>query len=110
MKEDDLLAWKDLKLDTTKTVWGGQPAGDLLTNYLHPAEFTIYTDESRNELIKNYKLIPDEKGNLKVYQKFWKWDNSTQNTAPSLIVYTDLMVISDRRCIETAQKIYDEYL
>ena len=110
LKEDDLLAWKDLKLDITKTVWGGEPAGDLLANYLHPAEFTIYTDESRNELIKNYKLIPDEKGNVKVYQKFWKWDNSTQNTAPPLIVYTDLMAISDRRCIETAQKIYDEYL
>ena len=110
LKDDDLLAWKDLKLDTTKTVWGGEPAGDLLTNYLHPAEFTLYTDESRNELIKNYKLIPDEKGNVKIYQKFWKWDNSTQNTAPSLVVYADLMAISDRRCIETAQKIYDEYL
>lgn len=110
LKETDLLAWKDLELDTTKTVWGGEPAGDLLTNYLHPAEFTIYTDESRNELIKNYKLIPDEKGNVKVYQKFWKWDNSTQKTAPPLVVYADLMAISDRRCIETAQKIYDEYL
>ena len=110
LKEDDLLAWKDLKLDITKTVWGGEPAGDLLTNYLHPAEFTIYTDESRNDLIKNYKLIPDEKGNVKVYQKFWKWDNSTQETAPPLVVYADLMAISDRRCIETAQKIYDEYL
>ena len=110
LKENDLLAWKDLKLDITKTVWGGEPAGDLLTNYLHPAEFTLYTHESRNELIKNYKLIPDEQGNVKVYQKFWKWDNSTQNTTPPLIVYTDLMAISDRRCIETAQKIYDEYL
>ena len=110
LKETDLLAWKDLELDTTKTVWGGEPAGDLLTNYLHPAEFTIYTDESRNELIKNYKLIPDEKGNVKVYQKFWKWDNSTQKTAPPLVVYADLMAISDRRSIETAQKIYDEYL
>jgi hypothetical protein len=110
LKDDDLLAWKDLKLDTTKTVWGGEPAGDLLTNYLHPAEFTLYTDESRNELIKNYKLIPDEKGNVKVYQKFWKWDNSTQKTAPPLVVYADLMAISDRRCIETAQKIHDEYL
>lgn len=99
-----------MKLDTTKTVWGGEPTGDLLNNYLHPAEFTLYTDESRNELIKNYKLIPDEKGNVIVYQKFWKWDNSIQNTAPPLIVYTYLMVISDRRCIETAQKIYDEYL
>lgn len=110
LKEHDLLAWRDLALETTKTVWGGEPAGELLTNYLHPAEFTLYTDESRNELIKNYKLIPDEKGNVKVYQKFWKIDNSAQKTAPPLIVYADLMAINDRRCTETAQKIYDEYL
>jgi hypothetical protein len=109
LKENDLLAWKDLKLDTTKTVWGGEPAGDLLTNYLQPAEFTLYTDENRNELIKNHKLIPVEKGSVKVYQKFWKENNSKQKTAPPLVVYADLMAISDRRCIETAQKIYDEY-
>lgn len=110
LKGDDLLAWKDLKLDTTKTVWGGEPAGDLLTNYLHPTEFTLYTDESRNELVMNYKLIPTEKGNVKIYEKFWEENDSTQKTAPPLIVYADLMENSDRRCIETAQKIYDEYL
>jgi len=108
LKEDNLLAWKDF--DTTKAVWGGEPAGNLLTDYLHPAEFTLYTEESRNEVIKNYKLIPDEKGNVKVYQKFWKEDNSAHKTAPPLVVYADLMAINDRRCIETAQKIYDEYL
>jgi hypothetical protein len=110
LKQDDLLAWKDLRLNTVKTVWGGEPAGDLLTNYLRPAEFTLYTDESRNELIKSCKLIPDEKGNVKVYQKFWKGSNFTQKTAPPLIVYADLIANSDRRSIETAQKIYDEYL
>ena len=110
LKEDDLLAWKNLKLNTTETVWGGEPAGDLLTNYLHPAEFTLYTDESRNELVMNYKLIPNEKGNVKVYEKFWKDNGSEQKTAPPLIVYADLMENSDRRSIETAQKIYDEYL
>jgi hypothetical protein len=110
LKENDLLAWKDLKLDTIKTVWGGEPAGDLLTNYLHPTEFTLYTDESRNELVMNYKLIPTEKGNVKVYEKFWEENDSTKKTAPPLIVYADLMENSDRRCIETAQKIYDEYL
>ena len=109
LKENDLLAWKDLELDASKTVWGGEPAGNLLTDYLHPAEFTLYTDESRNELIKNYKLIPDEKGNMKVYERFWKGNSLEQKTAPPLIVYADLMENSDRRSIETAQKIYDEY-
>lgn len=110
LKETDLLAWKELTFDTTKTVWGGEPAGELLTNYLKPAEFTIYTDESRMELIKNYRLIPDDKGNVEVYEKFWRNDGSEQKTAPPLVVYADLMENSDRRSIETAQKIYDEYL
>lgn len=110
LKEDNLLAWKDLKLNTTETVWGGEPAGDLLTNYLHPAEFTLYTDESRNELVMNYKLIPNEKGNVKVYEKFWQENDSIQKTAPPLIIYADLMENNDRRSIETANKIYDEYL
>ena len=110
LKEDDLLGWKNLKLNTTETVWGGEPAGDLLTNYLHPAEFTLYTDESRNELVMNYKLIPNERGNVKVYEKFWKDNGSKRKTAPPLIVYADLMGNSDRRSVETAQKIYDEYL
>ena len=104
------MVWKDLELDTTKTVWGGEPAGDLLTNYLKPEEFTLYTDESRTELIRNYRLIPDDKGRIEIYEKFWKDNGSKQETAPPLIVYADLMGNSDRRSIETAQKIYDEYL
>lgn len=110
LKETDLLAWKELAFDTSKIVWGGEPAGDLLTNYLKPEEFTLYTDESRTELIRNYRLIPDDKGRVEVYEKFWKDDGSEQKNAPPLIVYADLMGNSDRRSIETAQKIYDEYL
>ena len=104
------MAWKDLELDTTKTVWGGEPAAELLTNYLKPAEFTIYTGESRMELIKNYRLIPDDKGNVEVYEKIWRNDGLEHKTAPPLVVYADLMENNDRRSIETAQKIYDEYL
>ena len=110
LKKTDLLAWKELNFDTSKIVWGGEPAGDLLTNYLKPEEFTLYTDESRTELIRNYRLISDDKGRIEIYEKFWKDNGSKQKTAPPLIVYADLMGNSDRRSIETAQKIYDEYL
>ena len=30
------------------------------------------------------------------------------NTVPPLLIYTDLMNTGDHRCIETAQKIYNE--
>jgi hypothetical protein len=110
LKEDDFINWKKIKLHTDKTLWGGEPAGDLLTNYLQPEELTLYTNETRNELVKNYRLIPDEKGNIKAYQKFWRRDDADAKTAPPLLVYADLMNTNDRRCRETAQKIYDEFL
>ena len=110
LKEEDFTNWKKLPIRTGKTWWGGEPAGDLFTNSLRPAELTLYTTETRNELIKNYRLIPDEKGNVKAYKKFWQHDEVNGNVVPPLLVYTDLINTNDRRCIETAQKIYDELL
>jgi hypothetical protein len=117
LKEQDFNNWRNVPLLSDKTLWGGEPAGDLLTNYLRPAELTMYTNETRNELIKNYRLIPDDKGNVKAYQKFWKQEELENKTyapyeiaVPPLLVYTDLINTGDRRCIETAQKIYDEFL
>lgn len=110
LKEEDFNNWKNLPLQPGKTWWGDEPAGDILTNYLRPAELTLYTNETRSDLIKNYRLIPDEKGNVKAYQKFWKQDEEKGNTVPPLLVYTDLMNANDRRRTETAQKIYDEFL
>jgi hypothetical protein len=110
LKDDDFNNWKNLPIHIGKTYWGGEPAGGLLTNYLHPAELTLYTTETRNELIKNYRLIPDEKGNIKVFKKFWRQENENENIVPPLLVYADLINTNDRRCNETAQKIYDEFL
>lgn len=111
LKEADFINWEKLQLNNDKTWWGGEPAGDLLTNFLKPAELTLYTTETRNEIIKNYKLIPDEKGNVKVYQKFWNDnENNKENWVDPLLIYVDLMNENDRRCTETAKKIYDEYL
>ncbi len=110
LKEEDFNNWKNLPLQNGKTWWGGEPAGDLLTNYLRPAELTLYTTETRNDLIKNYRLIPDEKGNVKAYQKFWQYDEVNDNVVPPLLVYADLINTNDRRCTETAQKIYDGFL
>jgi hypothetical protein len=110
LTENDFLNWKNLEIDTARTKWGGEPAGDIYTNYLRPQILTLYTDESRNELVKNYRLIPDEKGNVYVYKKFWHVDDGNTNVVPPLLAYTDLINTNDRRCTETAQRIYDEFL
>ena len=101
--------WKNLKFDTTKTHWGGEPAADILTNYLQPATLTLYTEENRIYLVKKYRLIPDTNGNIKLYTKFWKTIEKTETIHP-LIIYADLVGINDPRTIEVANMIYNEYL
>jgi hypothetical protein len=110
LKEEEFANWKKINLRSQQSWWGGEPAGDLFTNYLHPQELTIYTIESRNDIIKNYRLVPDENGNVKVFKKFWTYHPVNDNIAPPLVVYADLMQKNDRRCTETAKKIYDELI
>lgn len=109
IKDEDFLSWKTLQIRDGKTFWGGEAAGSLLTNFLKPAELTLYTTETRNELIKNYQLVPDENGNVKVFKKFW-YNETAGNVVPPLLAYTDLMITGGRRSLETAQKIYNEFL
>ena len=99
--------WRDLNLHTPDTVWGGEPAGDVLTNYLRPEKLTIYTNETKKNLLMHYSLMPDEEGNIQVYEKFWKQEEG-RKTAPDILVYADLMNTQDKRCIETAKLIYNE--
>ncbi len=107
---DTFFDWKEIKLKKGKTFWGGEPAGDIYTDYLRPEELALYTTEPRNELMKNYKLIPDHGGNIKIYEKFWIADTAENNVVHPLLAYADLIMKGDRRCTETAEKIYNEYL
>ena len=110
VNKEDAFNWQGIKLKTGETFWGGEPAGDLLTQYLNPGEFTMYTTETKMNLIKNYKIMPAEKGNIKIYKKFWMAYNELINYVPEELVYADLIHNNDRRSQETAQKIYEEYL
>lgn len=110
LKETEFNNWRWIELNNGKTWWGGEPAGDLLTGYLRPAELTLYTNETRNELMKNYRLIPDEKGNVIVYKKFWQNEEENDNFVPPLLVYADLINSDDSRCQETGVMVYKKFL
>ncbi|MCU0355112.1 MAG: type IV toxin-antitoxin system AbiEi family antitoxin [Cytophagales bacterium] len=111
LRNEDYNQWKNIPLQKHQAFWGGEPAGALITGYLLPEIFTIYTEETRNDLIKNYRLVPDTNGNIRVYKKFWKGKETFNETVVHpLLAYTDLMNTGDRRNTETAQKIYDELL
>ena len=108
--ENDFLKWKKLNFKSTLTKWGGEPAGEILTGFLKPEKLTIYTNEPKIDWIRNYKLVPNANGYISLYQRFWKLDEPRTTTTPPLLVYADLINTGNRRNIETAQKIYEQYL
>lgn len=98
-------------IEPGRTVWGGEPAGELLTDYLNPEVFTIYTVEKKNKAMVKWKLIPAPEGAIRIYDKFWQDEFADVHPyAPELLVYADLLLTGDPRCIETARMIYDKYL
>ncbi|CAN5421704.1 hypothetical protein BH09BAC5_BH09BAC5_05240 [soil metagenome] len=108
LNPNDQIHWEEIEFDTKQTCWGGEPAAELWTNYLKPEIFTIYTDETKAELIRNYKLVPDPRGNINVYRKFWKPDTEIRTTP--ILTYADLVLTSDMRCLETAHMIFEKYI
>lgn len=104
-------AWQDIKLDTKKTLWGGEPAAAKLTRYLNPQIYTIYTNQSESELLRQYRMVPDKKGNIEVYQLFFKPEiYVTGDLVPPLLIYADLQISGEERNLETARMIYEEYI
>lgn len=98
-------------IEPGKTVWGGEPAGEWLTDYLNPQILTVYTIEKRNQAMVKWKLVPAPEGDLRLYDKFWRDEpGELQPYAPALLVYTDLLLTGDPRCIETAGMIYEKHL
>ena len=102
MSFNDNIPWQSVQL-AGDTYWGGEPASYLLNGFLLPEDFMIYTREKIGHLVRS-GLRPDESGNVFVYNKFWKSNNSNI-LVPRLLVYADLMGSGYNRNIEAAQKL-----
>ena len=93
--------------------WGGEPAGDIYTQQLVPETYTLYTDRPATELVKKMRILPDEKGNITAYEKFWRDRPGlavAPGTVPPLLAYADLRNSSDSRAWEIAVKIKMVYV
>jgi hypothetical protein len=101
--------WRSVTL-LSGALWGGEPGADLLTDYLAPSRFTLYTDASKAALIKAYRWRPQEQGEIAAYQKFWAGDPAFDQLAQPLLVYADLLDQGDGRSLELARMIHDRYL
>jgi hypothetical protein len=93
-------------------LWGGEVAGACLTGYLVPETVTIYAEHLPADFIVKHDLRKDPAGRVEVLRPFWKGEppQSLQGCAHPLIVYADLMASEIDRNLETAKRIYEQYL
>lgn len=97
--------WKTMELPEGM-YWGGESAANMIDNYLEPGAFDIYTDVPTAYLMKNGFVKQDANGEIKVYQKFWKWETET-HLVPLILVYADLMGSANGRCLEAANRLME---
>lgn len=109
--------WWQIDLDPKDSMWSGEKAGEFFTNYLRPEYATIYSRLGKTQLIQKYGLIPQKNGPIKVYEIFWEdlsiEDSQLNEKLPfvtPILTYSDLVQKGDKRCLDTAQKIYDEHI
>ncbi len=104
--------WRTLDAGKYGIQIGGEPAGAILTDYLKPGIVTIYVNGLPGALMVDHRLRAAPDGNVEIRQRFWtfeyEWDH--RDLTPPVLVYADLLATGDARCIETAQRVYDDYL
>ncbi|MDO8774630.1 MAG: type IV toxin-antitoxin system AbiEi family antitoxin [Burkholderiaceae bacterium] len=113
----DFDAWPQWPLDAP-ALWGGEPAANLLVQYLKPGVLTIYADRLPPKLLMEQRMTMARSGQVGDRVLEWHkpfWGNMPATTPrPDIVhpvlVYADLLATGDARCIETAQLVYDEYL
>lgn len=111
-KKEDRENWYSLLTDDLKVLWGAETAGAILTNYLDPQVFTIYSIEDRIKIMAKFRLLPDLHGEVELLRPFWNQDlfETNDKVVPSLLAYAELISSFDSRNRETANKIKAEYI
>jgi hypothetical protein len=110
LADDKRDNWKDINMIAINMEWGGEAAGEIMTNYLQARVLTLYTPGITDQQANEIGLVPDQKGDVRLYKKFWHENNNSNATAPPLLVYADLLITDDPRCMETARRIYEKYI
>lgn len=97
--------WK--MLDLHDASWGGEPAANLLDHYLVPERFVLYSSMSMQELMKKYKLVPNDLGG----EILWMLPPFEKNhSIDPFIIYAELIQSKDSRCLEAAKRIKEKYI
>ncbi len=109
--------WRDVRLEEFQACWGGEIAADKMTGYLRPMTCTLYVPAGERhralqQFVSTYRMRADPTGNIEVLDKFWSFPAAQQehDTAPPILVYSDLMASLDPRNLEVAEMLRLRYL
>jgi len=101
--------WKKIKLPK-HTYWGGAAAAEQLTNYLIADKLVIYTSQPFQEVMKKLKVTPNSDGTITLMEQFWENNEEGNTITHPILTYADLINEADPRYVETANKIYKDYV
>jgi len=111
---EQLYDWEKLPIQLSDDIllWGGEPGAAILTNYLTPEKFTLYTDGNWQDIVQTLKLLPADDGEIEVLDLFWKEEKKYREKpiVPPLLIYADLMGSRIGRNQETANLIRENEL
>ncbi len=92
--------------------WGGEVAASKLTNNLRPQNYSIFTNKKEKELIKTLRVLPNQEGDIRIYEEFWNDGSagSALDTVDPILVYGQLMSSGDSRNFEAAMQIKEKFV
>lgn len=121
----DPVWWKELDIAEYGAYWSGEVAAAKYTGYLAPQVTTVYLPEvAGNKLLADAKLrrlaegdLGNKPGVVQIYRPFWSpqlsqaaGDKMIEGVVNPLLVYADLIATGEARNIETAEKIYEQFI
>lgn len=94
-------------------LWSGEPGADLITEYLQPGSYTLFSKAPPSELARVLGAVRDEHGSIEVLRPFWAptWSGARSKkdmrATHSLLVWADLLAAGDARAKDVAGMVLD---
>jgi len=110
--DSDLDWWQRTDILQYGALWGGEPAGARLTEFLKPGTLTLYVERMPSELLVRQRLKRDERGRVEILHKFWQFTDTAAEAGlvPPVLAYADLLAIGDDRTLETAERLFEQHV
>ena len=102
--------WEDLALRDYGLQVGGELAAAKLTRHLRPETITLYGEQVPPRLLLDFKLCPDRDGTVELVKRFWAFEVDDEEFVPLPLIYADLLITGDARCLETADLVYERII